>query len=445
MELIALGTGTALPTPDHGPSGFVLKEGRTSVLVDCGSGMAQKLVKVGTGIEDLDAILISHAHLDHMADLPALLFSLNVSDVRRSKPLDVIFSEKLRSVIKDLHGALGKWIEPTLTDVHYKPVRPGDQLTVGELSIDVFAVDHHRTSVGYKLTTKSGASVALPSDTQYCASMVKGVQGVDGLVIECSFTDETSKPGHMTPSQIIRLIKEAKPKLTMITHRFHAAQQADVLAQIGPHVSSEVLLLTDGNRLSIGSDVSSHQTTEDTEMARLLDQGAGDDPSPGEMRALIEADLNGIDPKTLSERKFSSKGSPPKRKEPRIVGQQLSRRRSQWKAESLSAIKLSRQQQKFLRQADRQHMLPELNLRRYTQQEALKRAVNACKSWRKAGVVVARIITGKGKRSQQFPVVKLAVLNWLDGPEGLALVRLWAPEVTSDGNFGSLILELRGT
>jgi len=51
MELTVLGSGSAMPVPDRVQAGYLLDDGDRSLLVDCGSGVLQRLAGTETGYE----------------------------------------------------------------------------------------------------------------------------------------------------------------------------------------------------------------------------------------------------------------------------------------------------------------------------------------------------------------------------------------------------------
>ena len=75
VALQVLGSGGPEITYNHrASSGYLLWiDGAARVLVDAGSGVAANFGRSGARLEDLDAIVLSHLHVDHSADLPALI------------------------------------------------------------------------------------------------------------------------------------------------------------------------------------------------------------------------------------------------------------------------------------------------------------------------------------------------------------------------------------
>ena len=69
IEVTLLGTGSPIPDPRRaGPSTLVRAGGQT-FLVDCGRGVQQRTAAIGVGANNLTALLLTHLHSDHIADL----------------------------------------------------------------------------------------------------------------------------------------------------------------------------------------------------------------------------------------------------------------------------------------------------------------------------------------------------------------------------------------
>src|SRR6266851_1436723 len=80
MKLVVLGSGTSVPHPQRAAAAFWLETANGLVLLDCGVDWA-----------NLDAIWISHLHLDHCGGLASFLFGLKWAPqtVGRQKPLRI--------------------------------------------------------------------------------------------------------------------------------------------------------------------------------------------------------------------------------------------------------------------------------------------------------------------------------------------------------------------
>jgi len=76
MKLVVLGSGTSVPHPQRAAAAFWLETASGLVLLDCGADAAHRMAQEEVDWPNLDAIWISHLHLDHCGGLPSFLFGL---------------------------------------------------------------------------------------------------------------------------------------------------------------------------------------------------------------------------------------------------------------------------------------------------------------------------------------------------------------------------------
>lgn len=193
MEFIFLGTGCpVVSTERYGPAQLVCS-GETAVLVDCGSGVTQRLVAAGTPGRDLDALLLTHLHSDHLVDL----FQLIVSSWHqgRDRPLPIYGPPGTRRYVE---GLMALW-EPELTQriahekrpstaalkIDVREIAAGQGLEIGDLKVTVVPVDHQpvRHAFGF-VFQGSGKRLVLSGDTRRCPALIEAAEGADLLVHE---------------------------------------------------------------------------------------------------------------------------------------------------------------------------------------------------------------------------------------------------------------------
>ena len=75
MKITVLGSGTSVPHPKRSSAGFWVEtaSGRT-ILLDCSASAVHRMAQENLDWANLDAIWISHFHLDHVGGVPAFLF-----------------------------------------------------------------------------------------------------------------------------------------------------------------------------------------------------------------------------------------------------------------------------------------------------------------------------------------------------------------------------------
>jgi DNA-nicking Smr family endonuclease len=92
----------------------------------------------------------------------------------------------------------------------------------------------------------------------------------------------------------------------------------------------------------------------------------------------------------------------------------------------------------------RRNEVPEINVRGDTVDDALRQIELFVHQQWKQNAHFVRIIHGRGLQSDGDPVLKPAVLRWLEGP-GYRYIKGYVPEVNSAGDYGSVVAELRVT
>ena len=77
LDIALLGTGGMIPLPGRYLTAMLARHGGRMLLIDCGEGTQVTMRELGWGFVNLDFILLTHFHADHVAGLPGLLLSLS--------------------------------------------------------------------------------------------------------------------------------------------------------------------------------------------------------------------------------------------------------------------------------------------------------------------------------------------------------------------------------
>ncbi len=193
MKLTVLGSGTYLPDPERGAPGFLLQHGTTNVLVDCGSGTLQRLARAGFDPVGLDAIVITHRHIDHCADLPAILFHIkHLPSPARLRDLPIFAGTGFQAHLDALIEAYGSSLEPTAFDlvVHELPTDGPGHTTIEEgLELDTQPAVHAAGALHLRFRNEEGLTVAFSGDSS---------SSPPGRI--CSSVSAPSRTGRSTPS-----------------------------------------------------------------------------------------------------------------------------------------------------------------------------------------------------------------------------------------------------
>jgi ribonuclease BN (tRNA processing enzyme) len=218
--LQTLGTGVALPDAERGPSCTLLRADGYTLAVDLGSGSLQKLAAQGVFPHTLDGLCLTHAHLDHLADLLPLLFALRIRPALRTRPLQILLSHACLAIVQRVQAALEDWIQPPGSAVQWTALDPGETTRMGPWHVHTGPVAHSASSIGYRFQLPDGPSICIPGDTGPTPHLTALARGVDLLLLECALPDDDALPVHMTPSQVADAWHAARPARLWLTHRY---------------------------------------------------------------------------------------------------------------------------------------------------------------------------------------------------------------------------------
>jgi ribonuclease Z len=194
MLVTLLGTGCPqVHSHRYGPASLV-QSGEGSFLIDCGSGVTQRLVAAGSSGAALDALLLTHIHSDHLVDLYQLIVSSWHQG--RDRPQRIFGPRGTRAFAQ---ATMTAWQSERELRIQWecRPSTAALELEVVEfeegpvweadgLRISAFLVDHRPVEPAFGLLFETDACrIAFSGDTTVCDNLVRAARGVDLLVHEC--------------------------------------------------------------------------------------------------------------------------------------------------------------------------------------------------------------------------------------------------------------------
>ncbi len=242
MRVTILGSGTAVPDPDRFPSGVLVEAAGQVVLVDCGPGTLRRMAQAGVGIESLSAVLLTHYHTDHTADLAALLFALRNPRYTGRPPLVIRGGRGLRDLLDGLYQTW-RWTRPRDVALDVDEIGPGS-FSLGELLVTAVSVEHTPVSLAYRLEG-DGARAAFSGDADVCPGLAEVAADVDLFVCDSAFPAAHRTRGHLTPALAAQAAAEARARRLCLTHFYPECDGHDLLAEAREHYSGEIVLAED--------------------------------------------------------------------------------------------------------------------------------------------------------------------------------------------------------
>ena len=248
MQIHILGSGTCIPNARRGSSGYLLSLRESKILLDCGNGTTWKLEKIGVNYLDIDHIFITHLHPDHSSDLIPFLFATKYPvKPSRKKPLNIWGPEGFSNFFGMLAKTYNGWIEPDCIKVHEIE---SNYYQFDDFDINCIKTPHTENSLGYKFTS-GGKSLVYSGDTDYFEEFSNFCKNCDLLLIECSLPDQYKAKGHLTPSEIIKIINKSKPQKTVLTHFYPVCDEYNFEEYIKNETDSDLIIAEDFMEIKI--------------------------------------------------------------------------------------------------------------------------------------------------------------------------------------------------
>ena len=198
LSAAVCGSRSPLPSPGRAETCILVAAGDDLFVVDIGDGSNQNLRSWNIDFRNIEAVLITHLHSDHIADLPGLHQNAWVVGERSSK-LKVFGPEGVDQFTQGIemayahdyvfrnehHGDAVAPLEYAGFDTSVIDLNDPVIFDNGELKITTFRVVHEpiEPALGYKFEYK-GRSLVITGDTSYTQSVIDNAMNVDVLFHE---------------------------------------------------------------------------------------------------------------------------------------------------------------------------------------------------------------------------------------------------------------------
>jgi ribonuclease BN (tRNA processing enzyme) len=212
VRITVLGKSPSWQDADGACSGYLVQEGDTALLVDCGSGVLAKLRRFVDYV-DLDAIVISHLHADHILDLVPYACALTYAPRQQPVPVDrwpgtdaparpaLHVPPGGGAALAGVCAALGaEDLIANAFDVRdYEPARA---LEVGPLRVRFAEVPHFTTTYALEVSA-GGGRFTYGADSRPNDELVELARGTELLMLEATLPrpEREGPRGHMTPAE----------------------------------------------------------------------------------------------------------------------------------------------------------------------------------------------------------------------------------------------------
>ena len=179
---MVLGSCGAWPEPGRACSGFVLEYGGARIVLDLGYGTLPRLLTLlgSSAADGIDAVIVTHAHPDHMVDLHGLLRARWFGR-RSAAPIPLHAPEPVLARLISLEDD-GVGVVRRAFDWHPLPAPPRQ---IGPLRLESVPLPHYLPNAGVRLSAP-GLAVAYTGDTGVDPGLAELGRGADLYIVDAT-------------------------------------------------------------------------------------------------------------------------------------------------------------------------------------------------------------------------------------------------------------------
>jgi ribonuclease BN (tRNA processing enzyme) len=224
MRLRVLGSSGGYPAPGNPNTGYLLEHEEAKLWIDAGTGTFAEIQRA-VGFTRVDALLLSHIHADHCADLYPLHVAIRYG-------LEGDFKVPVYAppgALERLGGLLDPNGAERLTEAFdFHTIDAGDEVEIAGVRLTFLRTAHPIHTLAIRAETSAG-TLTYSADTGPDADLAGFARGSDLLLCEATYQDaRMGVPLHLSARQAAGIARQAGARELALTH---------VWPTLDPHVS----------------------------------------------------------------------------------------------------------------------------------------------------------------------------------------------------------------
>ena len=209
MRVTVLGASGSYPSPGGACSGYLVEGAGTTIWLDAGSGTFANLQRHVRDLASIDALVLSHAHPDHWADVLGYQVVLRYIHQRQGVP--AFGPADLQVLLEAVHG-------PTGPQLAWTSISDGMRATVGGMELTFSRTDHQGETYAVRIDS-DGASFGYSADTGTGWALSTLGPGLDLALCEATLgPEEAGSIPHLTAAEAGAAGREAGVRRLVLTH-----------------------------------------------------------------------------------------------------------------------------------------------------------------------------------------------------------------------------------
>jgi ribonuclease BN (tRNA processing enzyme) len=221
VRLVVVGCSPAWPNPGGAQSGYLVENGSQRLLLDCGPGVLAKLRERDGRWPSVDAIVITHWHLDHWGDIVPWVWGALAGPGRNVAKVQLWVPPGGLETLRDFGARLG-WEDMWTNAFESQEYAEGAAFTAAGLEIVPVGMPHYTLDTYGLRVTSGGRTLAYSGDCGPSERLVELARDADLFLCEATLErgELDGQPrGHLAADEAVAAFEASGAKRLLLTHR----------------------------------------------------------------------------------------------------------------------------------------------------------------------------------------------------------------------------------
>jgi len=233
------------------PSGYLLETEEATLLVDTGTGITRNLRKTRFSTDDIDAVINTHRHPDHISDLVPIIQDKVVRSFEGEEPdIKLLGPEGHTDYLeKRMHGEMMESPDTVQENFGFEvDVRNIEDVSeIFGLKIETLEAEHGPEGFDcLSIRVSDGAkSIVFTGDTDYFEGLKDFAKDADLIVTDCSKPDNMKIEGHMIPTECAEIAEGANVEKLVLSHLYPEAESSEIEETAAKIFSRDIVVAED--------------------------------------------------------------------------------------------------------------------------------------------------------------------------------------------------------